>query len=116
MKQNKNLKIIGAATILFVVIVIAVLFLVTYNLGSGMYIGASIIPGQPDKYVEMTPQELEKYPYVKEAVSNPGTNIKVSSDNIDSVEQFKNITIRSNNTYNIKVNGTYYEIDVAAVD
>lgn len=112
MKQNTSLKVIGGAVVIFVVIIVAYFFLVIYHPGAEMYIGANVLPGQPENYIEMAPEELEKYPCVKEAVSNPNTSIKVASEDIDSIKQFQNVTIRSNNTYNIKVNDTYYEIDV----
>ncbi|MDY0388400.1 MAG: hypothetical protein RBT65_15020 [Methanolobus sp.] len=116
MKLNKGLKIIGATTILFVLIVFAYFFLVIYNPGSGMYVDASVISEEPNNYVEMTPEELEHYPCVKEAVSNPNTSIKVASEDFDCIEQFQNVTVRSNNTHNIKVNDTYYEISVLSAD
>ncbi len=58
---------------LLVVALSLIFFLMIYSPGAGMYVHAEKIPETPEKYVEISLLELENYPYVKEAVMNPGT-------------------------------------------
>ena len=82
-------------TISFVILTAALLtifFLVIYQPGAGMYIRADVLPEQPDKYVEFTFEELESYLYVKEAVSNPGEEVKLPFDRTESLISFRKLS------------------------
>ena len=92
------------------VAIILLFFLMIYQPGGGMYIRADIIPNPPEKYVEINLLDLEKFPYVKEAVNNPGEDIKFPFDHTESITNFEKILV-DNDTENIKVGDEYYKID-----
>lgn len=80
-----------------------------------MYVRAAELLERPDKYVEINLIELEKYPYIKEAVSNPGKEVKLPFEHDESVTQFMQI-MNSNETQNLKVSDKYYEISIYSAD
>ncbi|PAV11892.1 hypothetical protein ASJ81_08765 [Methanosarcina spelaei] len=87
-----------------------VFFLVIYQPGAGMYVRADKLENPPEKYVEFSLADIEKYPYVQEAVKNPGTEIKLPFDNDDgNMTEFANI-MYDNETEYIKLNSEYYWI------
>jgi len=59
-----------------------------YQPGGGLYIRADIIPNPPEKYVKISLLDIEKFPYVKEAVNNPGEDIKFPFDHTESITNF----------------------------
>jgi len=83
--------------------------------GAGMYVQADKLQDQPDKFVEFSFADLEKYPYVKQAVVNPGNSIEIPSDNHEGTLKFQKI-IQDNGTDYIKVNNEYYEIALLSAD
>lgn len=83
-----------------------------YQPGAGLYIKAEKLSVEPNIYTE--PVSLENYPYVKEAVSSPGKEVKVPLKD-ESMKEFKQI-IQSNNTQNIKVNDEYFKINIYYAD
>jgi hypothetical protein len=87
-----------------------VFFLVIYQPGAGMYVRADKLQDPPEKYVEFSLADIEKYPYVQEAVKNPGKEIKLPFDNDDgNMTEFANI-MYDNETEYIKLNSEYYWI------
>lgn len=110
MKTNKIIFVIISLAVLA-----AILFLMIYQPGAGMYIRADKLLDPPEKYVEISLLELEEYPYVKEAVMNAGKDVKLPFDHTESVTKFITI-IRNNETENIKVNDGYYKIFYYSAD
>jgi hypothetical protein len=75
--------------------------------GSGEYVMANKLQGVPEKYVEFSLTDLDKYPYVKQAIMNPGSDIKLSSDHYEEASEFMK-KLEENNS--VKVDNEYYEI------
>ncbi|KKG05780.1 hypothetical protein [Methanosarcina mazei] len=98
-----------------VLALLLVFFLVIYQPGAGMYIRADKLQHPPEEYMEFSLADLDRYPYVKEAVMNPGKNIKVPSDYHESVSEFGEITSNNGTNY-IKVNNEYYDIHYESAD
>ncbi len=90
-------------------------FLMIYHPGAGTYVRADKLQDPPEKYVEFSLADLEKYPYVKEAVMNPGKDIKIPFDHNEGVSEFGKIR-SSNETDNIKVDNEYYKIHYYSAD
>lgn len=94
----------------FVILAICLIFfLIIYQPGAGMYVRADKLQDPLEKYVEFGLADLEKYPYVKEAVMNPGKDIKRPFDHDENMSEFGNI-MYDNRTDYIKVNNEYYRI------
>lgn len=92
----------------FVILAIClVFFLMIYQPGAGMYVRAEKLQDSPEKYVEFSLTDLEKYPYVKEAVMNPGKDIKLPFNHNENMSEFGKI-MYDNKTDIIKVNKEYY--------
>lgn len=81
--------------------------------GSGEYVWAGKLQDPPEKYVEFSSADLEKYPYVKQAITNPGNEVKIPSDRYKESSEFSK---KLEETNYIKVNNEYYEIRFVAVD
>jgi len=93
-----------------------VFFLVIYQPGAGMYVHADKLQDPPEKYVEFSLADIEKYPYVQEAVKNPGKEIKLPFDNDDgNMTEFANI-MYDNGTNYIKINNEYYDMHYESAD
>jgi len=100
----------------FVILAIGlVFFLMIYQPGAGMYVRADKLQDPPEKYVEFSLADLEKYPYVKEAVINSGKDIKIPFDYNEGMSEFGKIR-SSNETDNIKVDNEYYKIHYYSAD
>ncbi|MGB9929209.1 MAG: hypothetical protein ACPK85_12540 [Methanosarcina sp.] len=89
--------------------------LMVYQPGAGMYVRADKLQNAPENYTKFSFIDLEKYPCIKEAVLNPGKNIKVPSDQHINVSEFGQITSKNGFNY-IKVNNEYYEISYESAD
>ncbi|MGV8076656.1 MAG: hypothetical protein ACP5N0_05110 [Methanosarcina sp.] len=81
--------------------------------GSGEYVIANKLQDMPEKYVELSLTDLEKYPYVKQAIMNPGSDIKIPSDRYEEMSEFLK---KLNETNYVKVNNEYYEIWFVSAD
>lgn len=81
--------------------------------GSGEYVIAYKLQDVPEKHVEFSSADLEKYPYVKQAIMNPGSNIKIPADHYEEISEFSK---RLEETNHVKVNNGYYEIRFIGVD
>ncbi len=81
--------------------------------GSGEYVIANKLQDMPEKYVELSLTDLEKYPYVKQAIMNPGSDIKIPSDRYEEMSEFLK---KLNETNYVKVNNEYYEICFVSAD
>jgi len=93
-----------------------VFFLMIYQPGAGTYVRADKLQDPPEKYVEFSLENIEKYPYVQEAVKNPGTEIKLPFDNDDgNMTEFANI-MYDNGTNYIKINNEYYDMHYESAD
>lgn len=104
------------AAISFAVLVICpIFFLMIYQPGAGTYVRADKLQDTPEKYVEFSLADIEKYPYVKEAISNPGKDIKLPFDHNGNMTEFANI-MRDNKTEYIKLNNEYYHISYYSAD
>jgi len=86
-----------------------VFFLMIYQPGAGMYVRADKLQNPPEKYVEFSLADIEKYPYVQEAVENSGKEIKLPFDNDEKMTEFSHI-MHDNETEYIKLNNEYYRI------
>lgn len=112
--MKAKMKILVAIS--FVILAISLIFfLMIYQPGIGMYVKAEKITDSPEKYVEFNLTDLEKYPYVKEAVMNPGKEIEVPFDNNDNMNEFSEI-MYTNETEYLKLNGEYYHINYYSLD
>ena len=92
-----------------------VFFLVIYQPGAGMYVRADKLQDPPEKYTEFSLEDLEKYPGVKEAVMNPGKDIKVPSNYHENISEFGKISSNNGTNY-IKVNNEYYDMHCEFAD
>ncbi len=100
----------------FVILAICLIFfLIIYQPGAGMYVRADKLQDPPEKYVEFSTADLEKYPYVKEAVTTPGKDIKLPFDHNENMSEFGKI-MYDNRTEYIKVNNDYYWIRSYSAD
>ncbi len=90
-------------------------FTLIYQPGAGMYIKAEKITDPPERYVEFSSADLEKYPYVKEAVMNPGKEVKLPFDNDKNTTEFSEI-MYTNGTEYLKLNAEYYHINYYSLD
>lgn len=98
-----------------VLAIFLVFFLMIYHPGAGTYVRADKLQDPPEKYVEFSLEDLEKYPYVEEAVKNPGKDIKIPFDHNEGMSEFGKIR-SSNETDNIKVNNEYYDMHYYSAD
>ncbi len=99
-----------------VLAIFLVFFLMIYQPGAGTYVRADKLQDPPEKYVEFSLENIEKYPYVQEAVKNPGTEIKLPFDNDDgNMTEFANI-MYDNGTNYIKINNEYYDMHYEFAD
>jgi len=105
---------IGAGIIIATALV-AYFFLAIYSPGAGLYVRAEKLTSAPDNYVEVNMTELDKYPFVKEAVMNPGKEIKAPSSD-SSTSDFAEMLWNNNRTQNIKVGQDYYQILIFFAD
>ena len=92
-----------------------VFFLMIYQPGAGTYVRADKLQDPPENYTEFSLTDLEKYPYVKEAVMNPGKEVKVPFDQTGNLSEFEKITSKNETIY-IKVNNEYYWIRPSSAD
>lgn len=60
--QNNSLRSIVILFVILAVALFAIFFFVIYQPGAGMYVRANSLTEQPDRYMELTSEELEKYP------------------------------------------------------
>ena len=97
------------------ILVICLVFFLTlfHPPGSGEYVIAYKLQDVPEKYVEFGLTDLEKYPYVKQAIMNPGNYIKIPSDHYEEASEFMK---KLEETNYVKVNNEYYEIRFASSD
>ncbi len=70
----------------------------------------------PENYIEVTMTELEKYPYVKQAVMNPTKEIRVPFNNDKSTMEFLKILWDANRTEYIQFGQDYYRIKAICAD
>jgi hypothetical protein len=111
MKKGTKFLIGGSLSIL--VICLVFFFILLHPPGSGEYVVAYKFQDMPEKYVEFGLTDLEKYPYVKQAIMNPGNEIKIPTDHYKESSEFMN-KLGENNS--VKVNNEYYEIRFASSD
>jgi hypothetical protein len=83
--------------------------------GSGMYVTAYKLQDVPEKYLEFSLTDLEKYHYVKQAIMNPESNIKIPSGRYEEALEFSRI-LTDNDTVYVKVNNEYYMILFGSAD
>ncbi|AKB12707.1 hypothetical protein SAMN02910340_00713 [Methanosarcina thermophila] len=103
------------AAFLAVLAIFLVFFLMIYQPGAGMYIRADKFQDPPERYIEFSLEDLEKYPCVKEAVMNPGKNIIVPSNYHENISEFGKISSNNGTNY-IKVNNEYYDMHYESAD
>jgi hypothetical protein len=106
----------GIASALVIVIVIVLYsFLAIYAPGGGLYVHAEKVTNTPEHYVEVDKAELERYPYVAQAVLNPAKEIRVPFDD-ESTSEFLKVLWNANRTDYIKFGGDYYRIRAIYAD
>jgi len=105
--------IIFAASL--VIICIGVFFYVIYCPECGTYISAEKLDHKPETYVEITQNDLIRYPYVQKAINDPGREIKVPF-NGGSTHEFMKILWENNRTQNIEIGSEYYRIRMISAD
>ena len=118
MKLNTGLKIFGCFIIFLVVMALAYFFLAIYSPGAGLYVWAEQLPEEPDKFVELTQNELKNYPYIQKAISSSGNEIKVpykDEEVMDNLDEFSQI-LQNNETEFLKVGDSYYNIHLEWAD
>lgn len=111
MKKGTKLLIGGFLSIF--VICLVFFFTLLHLPGSGEYVIAYKLQDVPEKYMELSSADLEKYPYVKQAIVNPGNDIKIPSDRYEESSEFMK---KLENTNCVKVSNEYYEIRFANSD
>ncbi|MDI6640361.1 MAG: hypothetical protein QMD78_06030, partial [Methanocellales archaeon] len=86
---------------------------------AGMYVRVEKLTSAPDNYVEVNMTELDKYPFVKEAVMNLGKEIKVPSSD-SSTSDFAEMLWNNNRTQSILIpfhtRQEYYQILIFYAD
>ncbi|HIH73888.1 MAG TPA: hypothetical protein HA306_00890 [Methanosarcina sp.] len=112
--MKTKIKILVAIS--FVILAICLIFfLMIYQPGAGMYVRADELQDPPEKYVEFSLADLEKYPYVKEAVMNPGKEIKLPFGNDKNMDEFSEI-MYTNGTEYLKLDTEYFHINYYSLD
>jgi hypothetical protein len=111
--MKKGTKLLIGLSLLILVICLVFFLNLFHPPGSGMYVWAGKLQDPPDKYVEFSSADFEKYPYVKQAITNPGSEVKIPSDRYKEASEFSK---KLEETNYIKVNNEYYEIRFVAVD
>jgi len=101
--------------IIVAIALVAYFLLAIYCPSAGMYVRAEKLTNAPANYVEINITELDKYPFVKEAVMNPGKEIKVPSSD-SSMSDFAEMLWDANRTQNIKIGQDYYQILIFCAD
>ena len=125
----KRIKKIGIILLIFIVgflVTISILydgdfelFIVDMKGDLGPEVYASKLEEKPLNYLEINESELEKYPYVKEAVMNPGKGVRTPDPAIyHTTSEFSEILSQHehNNmtgTGFIKFNQDYYRISMS---
>jgi hypothetical protein len=97
------------------ILVICLVFFLTlfHPSGSGEYVIAYKLQDVPEKYVEFSSADLEKYPHVKQAIMNQGSDVKIPSSRYEEASEFCK---KLNETNRVKVNNEYYEIRFVYAD
>lgn len=106
MKTGTKL-LIGFSLAILVICLAFFLNYILYLQGSGEYVIAYKLQDVPEKYVELSSADLEKYPYVKQAIMNPENEVKIPSDRYKEASEFMKKLIETNY---VKVSNEYYEI------
>ncbi len=83
-------KVIVTSALVIGIVIVLYFFFAIYSHGSGLYVLAEKVRNTPENYVEVTMTELEKYPYVKQAVMNPTKEIRVPFNDKKHNGIFKN--------------------------
>ena len=93
----------------FAILVICLVFFLTlfHPPGSGEYVIAYKLQDVPEKYVELSSADLEKYPYVKQTIMNSESEVKVPSDRYKEASEFMK---KLEETNCMKVSNEYYDI------
>lgn len=108
MKFELKMMIVG------LLLLAVLLFNFIYIPGAGLYMSAYEVNETPVNYIEVTMEELDAHPYVKMAVMQPGTEIRVPTNKQSSVT-FSRI-LWENKTNYIKPNNSYYKIRILHAD
>ncbi|MDW7731507.1 MAG: hypothetical protein SCH66_03640 [Methanolobus sp.] len=111
MKLNTNLKIIAGFFVILIIIGFTYFFLAIYSPNAGLYVVAYETNESPANYLELSMEELNNYPDVKNAVMQPNEEIKATGNAVNFSE-----ILYENNTSHIKINGTYYRVRVTYAD
>ncbi len=104
-----------ASALVIGIVIVLYFFLAIYSHGGGLYLHAEKVRNTPENYVEVTMTELEKYPYVKQAVMNPTKEIRVPFNDKSTME-FLKILWDANRTEYIKFGQDYYRIKAICAD
>ncbi|MDD2665994.1 MAG: hypothetical protein PHD13_00570 [Methanocellales archaeon] len=105
----------GIASALLLIVMVVYFFLAIYTPGGGLYIRAEKVTNIPEYYVEVDKAELERYPYIAQAVLNPGKEIRVPFDD-ESTFEFLKVFPNAHRTRYIKFEGDYYRLSAISAD
>jgi hypothetical protein len=108
-------KVVVTSALVMGIVIVLYFFLAIYSHGGGLYLHAEKERNTPENYVEVTMTELEKYPYVKQAVMNPTKEIRVPFNDKSTME-FLKILWDANRTEYIKFGQDYYRIKAICAD
>jgi len=108
-------KVVVTSALVMGIVIVLYFFLAIYSHGGGLYLHAEKVRNTPENYVEVTMTELEKYPYVKQAVMNPTKEIRVPFNDKSTME-FLKILWDANRTEYIKFGQDYYRIKAICAD
>ncbi|MDK2827201.1 MAG: hypothetical protein PWQ44_2381 [Methanolobus sp.] len=118
MKPQHKSKILTYSAVILGLTILIFLISLAFNPNAGFYIEAEQLSEQPSNFVDITPEQLENYPYIQKAISSPGEAIKVPYKDVEirnNIDNFSEI-LQNNNTQYIKVNGKYYNIGLYWAD
>ena len=105
--MKKGTKLLIGLSLLILVICLVFVLILFHPPGSGEYVWAGKLQDPPEKYVEFNSTDFKKYPYVKQAIMNPGNDVKIPYGHYEEVSEFSK---KLEETNDIKVNNDYYEI------
>jgi len=108
-------KVVVTSALVIGIVIVLYFFLAIYSPGGGLYLHAEKVRNTPENYIEVTMTELEKYPYVKQAVMNPTKEIRVPFNDKSTME-FLKILWDANRTEYIKFGQDYYRIKAICAD
>lgn len=107
MKNKKYLRWVIAGSIVIIAIIITYFF-IAFSYEYSATISVEKIEFKPEKFVNITNDELNKWPYLKKAYISNKT-LEVPYNEKDQITEIRNFFM-DRGTFNIKINDSYYEV------